>query len=412
MGAAMRYVQRDEKTRWDDRQLISGFNCRPESVYDDFLQTKLLYHKEGGRMFYHMVQSFPKGEPVDPVTAHAAALKLAEYFTGREVLVCTHTDRDHIHSHFIINSVSMEDGKKLHISKPELAELRQLNDEICEEFHLPVFQPQEKKKVTSVSAAEYHVAAKGESWKFRLMNLIDECMRYARNRDEFILLMRSEGYDVRWQDTRKNITYTTPDGKKCRDDRLHDEKYLKENMENEFRIREELIAGGTAPAEYAATRTASGAASDSRRMGRAAGNTQRPVPPGSDAVRFSPGAEDTPPPGADVHTDEGGFCDAENAAREHPTGWEQERAALLTPTNQPAAAQLGVVDAPSDLGGLGSAVLQLGHHLESLGDVAPAYITPTHTDRKTRRKERELKIARGHAEDEDEEYQGPNLAYE
>ena len=357
-------------------------------------------------MFYHMVQSFPKGEPVDPVTAHAAALKLAEYFKGREVLVCTHTDRDHIHSHFIINSVSLEDGKKLHISEPELAELRQLNDKICEEFHLPVFQPQEKKKVTSVSAAEYHVAAKGESWKFRLMNLIDECMRYARNRDEFILLMRSEGYDVRWQDTRKNITYTTPDGKKCRDDRLHDEKYLKENMENEFRIREELIAGGTAPAEYAATRTASGAASDSGRMGRAAGNTQRPVPPDSDAVRFSPRAEDTPPPGADVHTDEGGFCDAENAAREHPTGWEQERAALLTPADQPAAAQLGVADAPGGAGGIGGAVVQLGYNLERLGDVAPAYTAPTHTDRKTRQKEREMKIARGHAEDDHEEYTG------
>ena len=128
-------------------------------------------------MFYHMVQSFPKGEPVDPATAHAAALKLAESFKGREVLVCTYTDRDHIHSHFIINSVSLEDGRKLHISEPELTELQQRNDEICMEFHLPVFQPQEKKKVTSASAAEYHTAAKGESWKFRLMNLIDECMR-------------------------------------------------------------------------------------------------------------------------------------------------------------------------------------------------------------------------------------------
>ena len=415
MNAAMRYVQQEKKTMWDGQRLVSGVNCRPESVYDDFLQTKLLYHKEEGRMFYHMVQSFPKDEPVDPATAHAAALKLAEYFKGREVLVCTHTDRDHIHSHFIINSVSLEDGKKLHISEPELTELRQLNDAICEEFHLPVFQPQEKKKVTSVSAAEYHVAAKGESWKFRLMNLIDECMRYARNRDEFILLMRSEGYDVRWQDTRKNITYTTPDGKKCRDDRLHDKKYLKENMENEFRIREELIAGRTAPAESASDspiRTAVGATSDSGRMGRAAGNTQRPVPPDSDAVRFSPGAESTSPPATDVCTDEGGFCDTENAAREHPTGWEEERAALLTPADQPAAAQLGVANAPSDLGGIGSAVVQFGHHLESLGDVAPAYVTPTHTDSKTRRREREKKIAHGHAVDEHEEYQGPNLAYE
>ena len=105
MNAAMRYVQQEKKTMWDGQKLVSGVNCRPESVYDDFLQTKLLYHKEEGRMFYHMVQSFSKDEPVDPVIAHAAALKLAEYFTGREVLVCTHTDRDHIHSHFIINSV-------------------------------------------------------------------------------------------------------------------------------------------------------------------------------------------------------------------------------------------------------------------------------------------------------------------
>lgn len=65
------------------------------------------------------------------------------------------------------------------------------------------------------------------------MAAVGECMRYARTREKFISLMRSEGYDVRWMDTRKNITYTTPTGKKCRDDRLYDEKYLKEAMEHE-----------------------------------------------------------------------------------------------------------------------------------------------------------------------------------
>ena len=59
MGAAMRYVKQEKKTQWGDQQLVSGINCRPESVYDDFLRTKLLYHKDGGRMFYHMVQSPP-----------------------------------------------------------------------------------------------------------------------------------------------------------------------------------------------------------------------------------------------------------------------------------------------------------------------------------------------------------------
>lgn len=167
---------------------MTGINCRPESVYNDFLRTKLLYHKDGGTLFYHMVQSFPAGETVDPAVAHAAALKLAENFKDREVLVSTHIDRDHIHSHFLINSVSFENGKKLHISESELTVLRQRNDQVCMEFGLPVFQPQKKKQTKAMSDAEYHAAAKGDSWKFRLMNTIDECMKYAHNHQEFFLL--------------------------------------------------------------------------------------------------------------------------------------------------------------------------------------------------------------------------------
>ena len=250
MAAVMAYTKREAKTLWRGQSLVSGINCRPESVYDDFLSTKLLYHKDDKTLFFHMVQSFPKGADVDPVTAHAAALELGKYFEGREVLVCTHTDRGHVHSHFIINSVSLEDGRKLHISEPELAELRQRNDQVCEMFCLPVFQKgQKKKKVKSMSTAEYHAAARGESWKFRLMDTIDECMRYAGTREEFITLMRTEGYDVRWEASRRNITYTLPGGMKCRDDRLHDERYLKEAMEREFRIRAGFVHGGIEAAE-------------------------------------------------------------------------------------------------------------------------------------------------------------------
>ena len=94
-------------------------------------------------VYKRQVQSFPKGEAVDPVAAHAAALKLAEYYEGYEVLVCTHTDREHIHSHFLINSVNFDTGKKLHIAKEQLQELRQRNDQVCMEFALPVFKPKD-----------------------------------------------------------------------------------------------------------------------------------------------------------------------------------------------------------------------------------------------------------------------------
>ena len=87
MSAVMRYTMQDKKTEFEGQQLVTGINCQPESVYADFMTTKRLYHKTDGVLFYHMVQSFPKGEAVDPVTAHAAALKLAEYYEGYEVLV-------------------------------------------------------------------------------------------------------------------------------------------------------------------------------------------------------------------------------------------------------------------------------------------------------------------------------------
>ena len=240
MRGVMLYVMQEKKTAWEGGPLVSGINCQPQSVYDDFLNTKLLYHKDGGVMFYHMVQSFPKGAAADPRQAHEAARRLAEYFEGCEVLVCTHVDREHIHSHCVINSVNFETGKKLHMAKEQIQELMQRNDMICQEMGLPVFDAPTQ-QARGMSGAEYHTALKGQSWKLRLMNTIDECMKYAADKDAFVSLMASEGYAVRWESGRKYITYTTPDGLKCRDNKLHEEKYCKEAMEHEFRIRAKLV---------------------------------------------------------------------------------------------------------------------------------------------------------------------------
>ena len=240
MRGVMLYVMQEKKTTWEGGPLVSGINCQPQSAYDDFLNTKLLYHKDGGVMFYHMVQSFPKGAAVDPRQAHEAARRLAEYFDGCEVLVCTHVDREHIHSHCVINSVNFDTGKKLHMAKEQLQELMRHNDEICLEMGLPVFDAPTQ-QARGMGGAEYHTALKGQSWKLRLMNTIDECMKYAADKDAFVSLMASEGYAVRWESGRKYITYTTPDGMRCRDNKLHEEKYCKEAMEHEFRIRAKLI---------------------------------------------------------------------------------------------------------------------------------------------------------------------------
>ena len=251
MRSVMKYVSRGDKTLWHDRQLVTGVNCQAASAYDDFLNTKLLYHKDGGRMFYHLVQSFPSGAEVNPATAHAAALKLAEQFKDHEVLVCTHTDRDHVHSHLIINSVNFETGRKLHVDGDTIQQLKMVNDKICSELGLPVFEPPREKKEKPISSREYRSADKSQSWKFALMSTIDLCMSYAGSKDEFIDLMHSEGYEVKWTDERKYITYTTPDDQRCRNNKLHETKYLKENMEHEFAIRQAQVSGGAEGPEQA-----------------------------------------------------------------------------------------------------------------------------------------------------------------
>lgn len=349
MRGVMLYVMQEKKTTWEGGPLVSGINCQPQSAYDDFLNTKLLYHKDGGVMFYHMVQSFPKGAAVDPRQAHEAARRLAEYFDGCEVLVCTHVDREHIHSHCVINSVNFDTGKKLHMAKEQIQELMWRNDMICQEMGLPVFDaPTQQPR--GMSGAEYHTALKGQSWKLRLINTIDECMKYAADRDAFISLMASEGYAVRWESDRKYITYTTPDGMRCRDSKLHEEKYCKEAMEREFRIRAELIKrtfrraeetdGGIEADESAEQRTAvcataaddaahcdpvrsaagdeqTGAAGRRNKLG-AGGNPEDPA--GTEAVH-------RPDTGAEVAHGDAEIADGDEQTA--GTGWESERTVFL-----------------------------------------------------------------------------------
>lgn len=246
LGGVLRYVQQEEKTTWEDRRLVSGWNCTAQSVCSEMQLTKERFHKIDGRQYYHFVQSFDKQDDLSPQEVHAIGLELAQReFPNFEVLVATHMDTEHLHNHLVVNSVSFQDGRKLHQSAADLQAHRMSNDEICTAHGLEILPPPQKQvKQKRMSTREYRSAAKGESWKFRLMNTIDQCMRYAASKEEFISLMESEGYQVRWTDSRKNITYTTPTGMKCRDDRLHEEKYTKEVMEHEFRIRAALAHGG------------------------------------------------------------------------------------------------------------------------------------------------------------------------
>ena len=430
MKSVMRYVSQVNKTLWNGQQLVSGIGCQPETAFDEFLSTKLLHHKDGGVMFYHMVQSFPKGANIDPRTAHEAARQLAGYFEGCEILVCTHTDREHIHSHCIINSVNFETGKKIHMADEQIHELRARNDTICEELGLPKFQKDEQRQSGGMSNAEYYPAAKGESWKLELMRVIDECMHYAGSREEFLVLLRAEGYAANWSPTRKNITYTTPEGRKCRDSKLHIEKYLKENMEAEFGYRTEN--DNTRNVDAAQKADGRGTTAGAERDGHgaelegAARNAGQAVP-AADAVRHGP--ED-----ASDESRSAGISDQDANERRkfRETGWEPERDVFFQlqgadreyealPNRDPeryeeaafgystgSAEENSPVRMDLNRGiDLVRDVVRLGRAVEQMTDDAPQHdgtTMPLQIDSKRRRKLRQKKTALGHAEDDHEDW--------
>ena len=437
LSGVTRYVSQDEKTLDENgRQLVSGQNCTPQLADREFQATRSAHRKDSPVWFYHYVQSFSPDEVITGEQAHQLAKEFAaKAWPDSEVLIATHLDAEHIHSHFVVNAVCWESGKMLRQGPNTLRSLRQLSDELCLAHGFSVLPQERKNQTQGMGTREYRSAAKGQSWKFRLMNTIDQCMRYAATKDEFLSLMESEGYQVRWMDSRKNITYTTPEGMKCRDDRLHEEKYTKEVMEREFRIRAEIVRGRTETAEPAAGPVRTGRAAGcphGAELGRSAGGAHCPVPAGKNEQRpaGAPGGQRWPTGGptsgvgptggAAPHPGPtggaGGGCGPNEGGTE--TGWEKERAAFFSAQAQTsqtaparhlleqsaAGADSPVVDWGRAVGGL----VQLGKTLERDAHADPvrdATTTHHHGDKKALRKEREKKIAMGHKADDHEEEQ-------
>ena len=352
MRNVLAYVSRKEKTVSEDKRFVTGVNCSPETALDEMTATKNLYHKPDGRLYYHLVQSFPSGYEIEPELAHKIAVELAEKaFNKYEVVVATHIDREHIHSHFVLNSVSFEDGKKYHSNKESIEQLMKLSDEICQRYGVHVLDaPKKKMQKDILSDNEYRSAKRGESFKWELMNVIDQVMKQAKTKKQFCYMMKRQGYDVQWEDSRKYITYTCPNGRRCRDNKLHGDKYRKENMEYEFEarritadIRQGVVGSGRHSADSGGARFKLESADriEQADVAGAAGNTHQTLGAG-DESRNRTGAENSTLRAEGYHSDLSetagsnvGKHDVSNRAVEESnsgpvlTGWEAERGIWL-----------------------------------------------------------------------------------
>ena len=175
---------------------ISSLNCSSHRAYKDMLLTKKEYKKEDGILGFHAFQSFKEGE-ITPDKAHLIGVKLAEEMWGDrfEVIVSTHINTNHIHNHFVINSVSFKDGKKYYDNRENYAKLRHLSDSLCQEYGLSVL---EEKKCNSginyvnyykgyIEKSNYHTIAKQD---------LDRAISMAYSYKDFENLMIKMGYEV------------------------------------------------------------------------------------------------------------------------------------------------------------------------------------------------------------------------
>ncbi|MEA5002044.1 MAG: relaxase/mobilization nuclease domain-containing protein [Christensenella sp.] len=273
IGGILDYIRDEEKTT---PALIGGYNCNPQTATEEMRDTKEMWRKTGGRQYKHFIQSFPADEVITPAEAHRIAgewVAQNPVFQGYEVCYATHTDRGHVHTHVVVNSVSFETGKKFRYSKWHLQQMKDLSDSILEKYGKSICQKKDtitafkigayraiEKAVqgkyavgSSRSAAPYGLASRGTlaydvpaarpspgssaSWLYDTAVAVDKAMTAATGKDEFISIMGGMGYTVSWQDSRKYITFINADGKRVRDKVLAKTFKIpisKEELTNEF----------------------------------------------------------------------------------------------------------------------------------------------------------------------------------
>lgn len=206
------YDANPKKTQ--DGELVSSYQCSPESAAEEYLVSKQLYEALTGRsqpkerdiIMYRIIQSFKPGE-ISPEDANRIGYELAMAFTKgkHQFVVFTHMDKKHIHSHIEFNSTNLECDGKFDNFKDSAFALRELNDKLCLEHGLSVI---EKPKKRAKLPGEMGAMQYGVSFKERLRQTIEIVLPGCMDFEEFLARIRTEGYEVK---TGKNLAFRAAD---------------------------------------------------------------------------------------------------------------------------------------------------------------------------------------------------------
>ncbi|XID93357.1 relaxase/mobilization nuclease domain-containing protein [Paenibacillaceae bacterium WGS1546] len=181
-----------------ERQLyVRGINCDPITAHEQMQRTKRQFQKTGGIVAFHGYQSFAPGETT-PEQAHAIGVKLAQALWGErfEVVVATHLDKDHLHNHFVLNSVSFMDGKRYYDNKASYALMRQTSDRLCREHALSVIEHPERGKARQYGEWRADQESK-PTWRGVIREDMDAAIAEARTMSQFYAALQAKGYDIK-----------------------------------------------------------------------------------------------------------------------------------------------------------------------------------------------------------------------
>lgn len=238
---ALKYINHDTTT--EEKHFVSGINCNPLTAYQEMIATKRLYNKLDSIQAFHAVQSFAPGE-ISPTVAHEVGIKLANELWGDrfEVVVATHVNKQHIHSHFVINSVSFKDGKRYYDNKNTYKKFRDTSDKLCLEYGFKVVEPKNTGK-------PYYAWRNEPSKRKIIIKDVERCLRDARTVEAFYKNLKNIGYEVKLG---KHVAVKPPWSEHFfRLDKLDGDKYSKENIEerilNNWNVKSTTLVFATYP---------------------------------------------------------------------------------------------------------------------------------------------------------------------
>ena len=241
LRAVINYGKNGDKT--ENGILVSSVNCSVQNCYEEMALTKKFFHKEDKILGYHIIQSF-KGNEVSPAKANEIGKKLAEELWGDkyQVVVCTHINKENVHNHIILNSVSFVDGYKYHNSKAQIAFTKNASDRLCYENGLSIINTTKGNKEKEFRQKTIDNFNRTDDKMKKIIKDIDEAIKSVKKYSNFKLVLNAKGYDV-IKDSGKYLTLKTPYYQRnVRIDRFFGDKYSVDGIKNRiyYKSKEEL----------------------------------------------------------------------------------------------------------------------------------------------------------------------------